>query len=110
MYDTLNFDDHIVQQSVSVIYLGIIFDEQLNFKLHINAVRDKIAKGIGMISMCSYFIPRNCLISVYNSFVLPYLMYCIEIWGNSHTNYLQPVRVLQKKCIRLIANVPINEH
>ena len=80
VYDTLNFDDHIAQRSVSVIYLGIIFDEQLNFKLHINA-RDKIAKGIGMISMCCYFMPRNCLISVHNSFVLPYLMYCIEIRG-----------------------------
>ena len=66
MYDTLNFDDHIVLRSVSVIYLDIIFDEQLNFKLHTNAARDKIAKGNGMISMHSYFMPINCLISVYN--------------------------------------------
>ena len=79
VYDILNFDDHIVQRSVSVIYLGIIFDEQLNFKLHINAARDKIAKGNAKNCMCSYFIFINCLISVYNSFILPYLMYCIEI-------------------------------
>ena len=38
----------------------------------------------------------------YYSFVYPYLIDCIEVWGNAHDTYLDPLIKLQKKCIRVI--------
>ena len=42
------------------------------------------------------------LIQMYHSFVFPYLIYCIEIWGNASAIHLEPLIKIQKKSIRAI--------
>ena len=39
---------------------------------------------------------------MYYSFVFPYLIFCVEIWGSSFKSYLDPLVKIQKKCIRTI--------
>ena len=39
---------------------------------------------------------------MYHSFVFPYLIYCIEIWGNASAIHLEPLKKIQKKSIRAI--------
>ena len=36
---------------------------------------------------------------MYYSFVFPYLIYCVEIWGSSLKSYLDPLEKIHKKCI-----------
>ena len=40
---------------------------------------------------------------MYYSFVLSYLIYCVEIWGGSLKSYLDPLVKIQKKGIRTIS-------
>ena len=40
---------------------------------------------------------------MYYSFVFLYLIYCVEIWGSSLKSYLDPLVIIQKKCIRTIS-------
>ena len=40
---------------------------------------------------------------MYYSFVFPYLIYCVEIWGSSLKSYLDPLVKIQKKRIRTIS-------
>ena len=40
---------------------------------------------------------------MYYSFVLSYLIYCVEIWGGSLKSYLGPLVKIQKKGIRTIS-------
>ena len=42
--------------------------------------------------------------------VYPYLIYCIEIWGNTHDSYLSPLIKLQKKAVRIITFSHYLEH
>ena len=39
---------------------------------------------------------------MYHSFVFPYLIYCVEIWGNASAIHLDPLKKIQKKSIRAI--------
>ena len=39
---------------------------------------------------------------MYYSFVYPYLIYGIEIWGNASNIHLDPINKLQKRCVRII--------
>ena len=39
---------------------------------------------------------------MYQSFVFPYLIYCVEIWGNTSAIHLDPLKKFQKKSIRAI--------
>jgi len=104
-YNVLMFDNHIVQRVSNVRYLGIIIDEKLSWKLHIDSVCKKLSKGIGMMKKCYSIFPKHCLLTIYYSFILPHLQYGVEFWGSTCTTYLQPLRVLQKQCIRLICHV-----
>ena len=37
---------------------------------------------------------------MYHTFVFPYLIYGVEVWGNTHAIHLNPIIKLQKKYIR----------
>ena len=45
----------------------------------------------------------------YNSFVLPYLTYCIVHWGNTNDIHLKPLFLTQKRIIRCIAGADFLE-
>ena len=42
---------------------------------------------------------KSTLRNLYYTLVYPYLIYCVEVWGNSCSTYLEPLIVKQKQCI-----------
>ena len=77
-------------------YLGIILDTRISWVEDITFVKNKISKGIGIMYQAKKYLNRNGLISLYNSYIYPYLIYCVESWGNASICYLDPLFVLQK--------------
>ena len=47
-------------------------------------------------------VDKKTLKQLYYSFVYPYLIYGIEIWGNASNIHLDPIIKLQKRCVRII--------
>ena len=47
---------------------------------------------------------------LYFSLIHPYLQYCLPIFGATYDTHLQPLRVLQKRAIRIISNSSFLEH
>ena len=82
--------------------LGVIIDRKLNWVDHIIYINNKIAKSIGILYKIRHFLDKQTLKNLYFTFVYPYLIYCIEIWGNTNDIHLDPVIKLQKKSIRAI--------
>ena len=78
-------------------FLGIILDENLNWKDHINKISTKISRVIGILCKMKNFMPPFILKTLYNSLIMPHLTYGILIWG-SNTYYLFK---LQKKLLEL---------
>ena len=58
-----------------------LMDSKLNWSKHINFIKGKIAKAIGIICKARKNLNRETLLVLYYSFVYPYLQYCIEVWG-----------------------------
>ena len=63
-------------------FLGIIIDENLNWKTHIQLVKSKLSKTLSIIYKASKLINYEGMVTLYCSLFLPYLTYCYEIWGN----------------------------
>ena len=85
-----------------VKYLGIIIDDRLNWIQHITYVKNKISKGIGIMYKARTYLSKKCMSNLYHTFIYPYLIYCIEVWGNAPKCHLNPILLLQKKIIRII--------
>jgi hypothetical protein len=65
--DSQTFDDHTVSRSMSMRYLGVVLDQNLTWREHINAVCDKVAKGIGILRFLSHQKSVNFLLPIYNA-------------------------------------------
>ena len=83
-------------------FLGVHIDACLSWRHHIQNIRNKIAKGLGIICKARKVLQQSTLLTLYNSFILPYLTYCIEIWGMTFKSHLDPLIKIQKRALRLI--------
>ena len=83
-------------------YLGVLIDENLSWKNHLDCVITKISKTIELIAKLRHFVPSSVLTNIYKSLILPYLTYGLVAWGNASKNYLNKIVVLQKRVLRLI--------
>ena len=83
-------------------FLGVIIDDGLKWTNHIAYVKNKIAKRCGIILRARKFFNRKILLNLYYAFIFPYLIYCVEIWGNANDIHLLPLITLQKKIVRAI--------
>ena len=66
----------------------------------------KLLKVLVSSSKHGKFLIKTTLLSIYNSLILPYIGYCIHIWGNAYQTHLQKLHILQNNIVRIIAGVP----
>ena len=83
-------------------YLGLIIDNKLKWIDHIAHIKKKISRGIGIITRVNPFVNKKCLSNLYHAFIYPYLLYCLEVWGNALDSPIKPLCLLQNKAIRII--------
>ena len=63
--------------------LGVIIDEHLSWRPHINHVTNKLNKTIAILCRARAKLYMNTLRTLYKSLVYPYLTYCLTIWGHT---------------------------
>ena len=93
----INIEGHIINEVDSTKFLGIYLDNKLNWKKHIAYVSGKVARGIGLIIKARKLLNSDALITLYYSFIFPYLSYCNHIWGATYATNLQKLVIQQKK-------------
>uniref|UniRef100_A0A3P8T4U6 Reverse transcriptase domain-containing protein n=1 Tax=Amphiprion percula TaxID=161767 RepID=A0A3P8T4U6_AMPPE len=83
-------------------FLGVILDYKLSWKPHIEYIKQKLSKSIGIIYNTRDFLNKKGLRILYFSLIMPYMTYCVEVWGNTYRTYIDPIIKLQKRVIRII--------
>jgi hypothetical protein len=84
-------------------FLGIIIDSNLNWKPHIEHIKSKISKQIGIFCRIRHYVPPCILKTLYNTLILPHFSYGILTWGKTYPTHLNSLYILQKKIIRIIS-------
>ena len=89
------FIDNIkIKQTETMKYLGVIVDSKLNWISHITLVKNKVAKGIGIIRQARLLLnksaPQKSLSHIH--IPLPNI-----VWGSAKSVHLSPLLLLQKK-------------
>lgn len=82
-------------------FLGLIIDEELTWKEHINSVLKNIIKSSGLIAKLRHYANKNSFL-IYYALVYPYLTYGNLVWGNTYPTRLKKLFKVQKKIVRLI--------
>ena len=93
-----------------LMFLGVFLDEKLKFIDHVAYISSKISKSIGFLYKLRGILPNSTLKFLYYAMVNSYLYYCNIVWARTFSTHLQPLRILQKKAIRVINNAPFLAH
>ena len=101
-----------IRISRSVKYLGVIPDENLEWKKHIDTLSLKLNRAAGLLSKVRHYVPKYLLRTIYYSIFNSHLIYTCQVWGQKE-NTIKKLSEIQDKAIRIInfkeRNHPVNE-
>ena len=80
IHPPLFFNGNVVCKVNEHKHLGLVLDEKLSFKSHIDEKINKTKKTIGMIKYLNKYLPLKTLILMYKSLVRPHFDYCDVIF------------------------------
>ena len=95
-----------IEQVSNFTFLGIILDTSLSWKYHTKMIAIKISKIIGILHKLKYISPKEILLILYKSLIVPHLNYVLLLWGVN----LKDIFLLQKKAIRLVTHNSSTSH
>ena len=62
-------------------YLGVQIDDKLQWDRHIEHVKAKALRALGLIKHAKKFLPLGDLQKMYRGIVEPHFSYCCSVWG-----------------------------
>ena len=71
-------------------YLGILIDNNLTWKHHIDTVSLKISKTVGLLAKLRHFVPRQIRLKIYQSLVYSYIT-GLAAWGQAAKTHLNKI-------------------
>ena len=94
----------IISTSTTVKFLGIIFDQQLTWKDHINNITNSCKKKINLLRNLSgqqWGAGKQCMLRIYRTLIRPKLEYGIELFCTANKASWRKLSVIQNTCLRL---------
>ncbi len=80
----LSINNEAIAQKDCIKYLGVLLDKNLSWKNHIQHVKLKLSKGIGILAKLRHYVPQNILKNLYYAFIEPHVNYALINWGNAN--------------------------
>ena len=81
-------------------FLGIIIDEHLEWKYHIDMCKRKISSGNYVLKSLKHILTTSVLTTIYYSMMHPYISYGLMLWGSAYKVIYMWLRYCRKKTIR----------
>ena len=95
-------------QSTSIKYLGILLDEHLSWKPHIDELTKKLNHSNSMLAKIRHYVNKNIIRSLYFSLFSSHINYCCLVWGQSGNYYLNKILSVQRCALRIIEFKPFH--
>ena len=71
----LKINNYKIERSSSITFIGVMVDEHLNWKDHINIIKNKLSKSLVLLHKEKQFLKAKVMKSLYFSFIHSYLTY-----------------------------------
>ena len=82
---SLKINNHTIKRETSIKFLGVIIDENITWRNHINYLSNKISKNIGVMYRARRFLNLQNMKYLYFSLIHSYINYGNIAWGSTKT-------------------------
>ena len=91
-----------IKKCCTAKYLGVILDENLNWKAYVKYLQKKLSSAVGIIAKLRHYLNHKNLLSIYYAFFYSHILYGILGWGSATKTTLTPIQLLQNKVLRIM--------
>ena len=98
----ININNYCIEQVSNFKYLGVIFNNKLNWNDHIEVLCSKLSRAAGVIFRLKKNLPHSVLKMIYHSLVSSHLRYGILNWGSANCTALKRLNTLHDRIIRYL--------
>ena len=99
----LNPSDHVK-------YLVVFLDKNLAWDYQISQLSNILSRSNDVLYKLRKYIPKQTLLSVYYSIFYSHLTYACQVWSLTTQQNIDAIKILQRKCLRIINFAPYNSH
>ena len=96
----LQIDNKKIERAKCIEYLGIILDENLSWKPHIDHLCKKVSQSLGILYKLRRILGIDAIKIVYYSLIYSHLKYGNISWAGTNKTTLKPLVILHNKAIR----------
>ena len=91
-------------------FLGVLLDDCLTWKNHIQMIENKISKNVGILYRAKYLLNQKSMKSIYFSLIHVYINYANIAWSSTNPSKLRKILNKQKHASRIILSEERNTH
>ena len=84
---SVKIGNNAIAAANSMKYLGVLFDDKLNWDKHIQHVIYKLSSAIAILHKLKFYAPPSLLEKVYYGIMYPHLSYAITTWGRQRCKH-----------------------
>ena len=91
-------------------YLRLIVDSKLSWELQMKELINKITKYCSIFSKVRHFLPKECHLALYNSFIFSRLNYGIELYFSTNKSYYKKLITSQNRLLKILQFKPFKSN
>lgn len=106
---SLQYRQEIIPQKDCVKYLGVFYDEKLTWLHHIEHIKSKATRNIGMLRKLGRHptgLRRDNLLMIYRMYVRPILEFGCVLFSGGPAYKINPLVLLEREALRSCLGVP----
>jgi hypothetical protein len=98
----IKINNQVLVEVSEAKYLGVYIDNKLSWSTHINNIKLRLSKGIGILAKIRHYVPSAVLRSMYFTFINSHTEYNLLNWGTAPTSSVDKISSKMRKAIRII--------
>ena len=102
--ENLEIDSERIAISNQTKYLGVIIDENLNFKAHIEQVCNSLKKLFSIFYNIKKYLTIDHIKTLYYTMIYSRIKYSIVTYGMAGPNSLKPIQILQNRLLKVLTS------
>lgn len=105
-FNHLCFENFKVNRVDKAKYLGLILNTSLSFSEHVDLVKSKISKFVGVLRRISKYVNEPTKLKIYYAYIHSHLNYINSIWSAAPEYKLKELQILQNKAMKQVYSLP----